>query len=62
MVLLLYHRKGEKVYEQSIVRQSIHNIMNCLSKNERQVLERLLIKIRESSVNEIKRQSYKHST
>lgn len=38
--------KGQKAYEQSLKRRSIHQIMGCLSKEENEQLTSILIKLR----------------
>jgi DNA-binding MarR family transcriptional regulator len=38
--------KGQKAYEQSLKRKSIHQIMGCLSKEEYEQLTSILIKLR----------------
>jgi len=42
--------KGEQVYRQSLKRESIHEIMSCLSEEERQQLDSSLEKLRDKAL------------
>jgi DNA-binding MarR family transcriptional regulator len=46
LVKIRLTQKGKQAYKQSLKRESLHKIMSCLSKEERQQLESILVKLR----------------
>ena len=45
--------KGERAYEGSIERESIKSIMSCLSKEEYQQLDSIVMKLRDKAMDDI---------
>ena len=49
--------KGEKAYKYSLKRDSIHEMMSCLSKEEHLELSSLLIKLRDKALQDLAKKS-----
>ncbi len=52
-VRVVLTEKGQKAYQYSLKRDSIHNIIGCLSKEEQKQFESFLVRIRERALQEI---------
>ena len=50
--------KGRELYHQSSRRESMHNILSCLSEEERRQLSSILYKLRNKGLQEIQQHSY----
>lgn len=53
MLRVVLTEKGEEIYRKSVKRESIHNIMSCLSKKERLQIWPILEKLRDRALKEL---------